>query len=349
MKKIILSLFTLILLLSFSACRTTDIAGSTGTNFTVAIQSSFASDLQSEFGCPSSDPIQSGTDLSSNAEPEGNIGISFSLDDVPPYADKPYTTINGNTPFFHQPDLTEESFENYSDLDPLGRCGTAYANIGKDLMPTEERGEIGQVKPSGWQTIKYDVIDGKYLYNRCHLIGYQLTAENANVCNLITGTRYLNIQGMLPFENMVADYIKETGNHVLYRVTPFFSEEELLARGVLMEALSVEDEGESICFCVFAYNVQPGIEIDYSTGMSSLQEEVTSVSEQSEVSSAQEPNEGTPIPENETYILNRNSKKFHYPWCSSVAQMKETNKIEYTGARDDVIKQGYEPCKRCNP
>ena len=188
------------------------------------------------------------------------------------YGGEPYAVINGNVPYFEDEDFTETAFEEYSELDSLGRCGTAFANVGRELMPTEERGSIGQVKPSGWQTVKYDIVDGKYLYNRCHLIGYQLTAENANERNLITGTRYMNVEGMLPFENMVADYIKETGNHVLYRVTPEFSGENLVADGVLMEAESVEDGGEGIQFCVFVYNVQPGIEIDYETGESRLAE-----------------------------------------------------------------------------
>ena len=166
--------------------------------------------------------------------------------------------------------MTTSSFERYAPLDSLGRCGVAYANIGKDIMPTEERGSIGMVKPSGWHSIRYENVDGKYLYNRCHLIGYQLSAENANTSNLITGTRYLNIQGMLPFENMVADYIRETGNHVLYRVTPIYEGDNLVASGVLMEAYSVEDEGDGICFNVYCYNVQPGIVIDYATGASAL-------------------------------------------------------------------------------
>ena len=193
--------------------------------------------------------------------------LSFSLDDVPAYSGEPYVVLDDNEPAFSQEDRTSTtSFESYSPLDALGRCGTAYANVGTDLMPTEDRGEIGQVKPTGWHTVKYDCVDGKYLYNRCHLIGYQLTGENANEENLITGTRYLNVDGMLPFENLVADYVQETDNHVLYRVTPAFVGSELVARGVEMEAYSVEDEGRGVCFHVYCYNVQPGVEIDYATG-----------------------------------------------------------------------------------
>lgn len=190
--------------------------------------------------------------------------------DIPAFSNKPYFVVNGNVPALKVSDRTAKYFEKYSVLDSYGRCGVAYACLGKETMPTEERGSIGQVKPSGWKTVKYDCVDGKYLYNRCHLIGFQLSGENANKRNLITGTRYMNIEGMLPFENMVADYIEETGNHVLYRVTPVFIDDELVARGVQMEALSVEDNGDGICFNVFCYNSQPEVIIDYATGNSSL-------------------------------------------------------------------------------
>ena len=196
---------------------------------------------------------------------EGTV-TSFSLEDIPAWSGEPYVAVDGNQPDFPEEDMTSVSFETYSELDTLGRCGVAYANVGQDLMPTEPRGEIGAVKPTGWHLVKYDNVDGKYLYNRCHLIAYMLAAENANPQNLITGTRYLNVQGMLPFETKVCDYVKNTGNHVLYRVTPIFDGDNLLADGVLMEAYSVEDAGEGIQFCVFAYNVQPGIGIDYATG-----------------------------------------------------------------------------------
>lgn len=256
------------------------------------------------------------------------------LSEIPEYSGEAYTVLNDNVPDFSADDFTSDSFETYSDLDELGRCGIAYANIGQDLMPTEKRGNIGQVKPSGWHTIKYDNVDGKYLYNRCHLIGYQLTAENANEKNLITGTRYLNTEGMLPFENMVADYIKETDNHVLYRVTPVFDGDNLVASGVQMEAESVEDDGDGIQFNVFCYNIQPGISIDYATGDSWLSDGSES---------------GNAATEAAEYILNINSKKFHKPSCSSVSQMNEANKQVYTGSRDDLIAQGYEACKKCNP
>lgn len=198
--------------------------------------------------------------------PQSTQTSVISLEEIPAYSGSAYVAVNGNQPFFTEEEYTAASYETYSPLDDLGRCGPAMANVGRDLMPTEERGAIGSVKPTGWQTAKYDFVDGKYLYNRCHLIGYQLTAENANKRNLITGTRYLNVTGMLPFENMVADYIKETNNHVLYRVTPVFDRDDLVAKGVLMEAWSVEDGGEGVCFNVYCYNVQPGVTIDYATG-----------------------------------------------------------------------------------
>lgn len=193
---------------------------------------------------------------------------TYDLETIPEYSGSPYVALNDNQPEFDESLFTTEAFETYSDLDSLGRCGVALANIGEELMPTEKRGSISSVKPTGWHSVQYDFVDGKSLYNRCHLIGFQLTAENANWKNLITGTRYLNVEGMLPFENMVGDYIKETGNHVLYRVTPVFEGDNLVASGVIMEAQSVEDKGEGILFCIYAYNVQPGVEIDYATGTS---------------------------------------------------------------------------------
>ena len=196
---------------------------------------------------------------------------SFDYSKIPAYSKDIYVAVNNNVPYFTQEEHNTDSFENYSNLDTLGRCGVAYACLGKDLMPTTDRGSISEVKPSGWVQATYDIVDGKYLYNRSHLIGWQLAGENANEKNLITGARTFNQEGMKPFENRVADYIKETNNHVLYRVTPVFVGNELVARGVLMEAWSVEDLGDGICFCVFVYNVEPGIEIHYETGESHLE------------------------------------------------------------------------------
>ena len=298
-----------------------------------------------------------GQQTESSAPTEITTASSFSLSDVPAYSGKAYISVNGNVPYFTAAELTTTSFETYSDLDTLGRCGVTYACIGQDLMPTKERGSIGMVKPTGWHTVRYDdLVDGKYLYNRCHLIGYQLTGENANTQNLITGTQYLNIEGMLPFENMVADYIQETNNHVLYRVTPIFEGNNLLANGVLMEGYSVEDKGAGVSYCVFAYNVQPGIEIDYATGESKLadsaqqeeQKTATVTPTPSPEPEKQEPATGSEASQAD-YILNTNTKKFHYPTCSSVNDMKEKNKQEFFGTRDETIALGYSPCGRCKP
>lgn len=193
---------------------------------------------------------------------------TITLDNIPEFdGNAAYIAVNGNVPFFDESDMTTEPFETYSELDSLGRCGTAYANICKELMPAEDRGSISGVKPSGWgHNNTYSFVDGGYIWNRCHLIGFQLAGENANEKNLITGTRYLNIEGMLDLENMVADYVRETNNHVLYRVTPIYEGQNLIADGVLMEARSVEDQGKGICYNVYAYNCQPGVEINYVTG-----------------------------------------------------------------------------------
>lgn len=301
-------------------------------------------------------------DIADVGNTEG-IADAEDVDSVPEYEGDAYVTLNQNEPEFEQADMTTEAFEEYSELDDLGRCGEAYANICQEIMPTEERGAIGMVKPSGWHTVKYnDLIDGNYLYNRCHLIGYQLAGENANEENLITGTRYLNVEGMLPFENMVADFVEETGYHVLYRVTPVYEGDDLVAVGVQIEALSVEDEGEGICFNVYCYNVQPGITIDYSDGESSrsehAEEEVRLAEEKKEERRGDQETQasvqenavsGETVSEETTYILNTNTKKFHRPDCGSVDTIKEQNKKEVAQSREELIKEGYDPCGKCNP
>lgn len=294
--------------------------------------------------------------------------IQILLEEIPNYTGNPYIELNNNVPLFLDKELTTTSYEYYSDLDSLGRCGMACACIGQDLMPTEERGSIGQIKPSGWHTVKYDIVDGNYLYNRCHLVGYQLTAENANEKNLITGTRHLNVQGMLPFENMVADYVKETENHVMYKVIPLYDGDNLVASGVVMMAKSVEDNGDGISFCVYCYNVQPGVNIDYATGESRLEkvpdqeETTTEVVTTTEahttteaptiteaVTTTEAPTQQATEAPTLTYVANTNTKKFHYPTCSSVKTIKDENRWDFYGSRDELINMNYVPCKRCNP
>lgn len=266
------------------------------------------------------------------------------------YSGKPYAVVNGGIPSFSQTGTA--SWERYGELDRLGRCTAAEACIGRDIMPTLTRGPIGQIKPTGWQTAKYDFVDGKYLYNRCHLIGFQLTGENANERNLITGTRYLNTKGMLPFENMVADYIKDTGNHVMYRCTPVFAGNELVARGVHLEAYSVEDKGDGICFNVFIFNVQPGVKIDYLTGESSLENENTAPTPTPKPSVTPKP---TPKPspsstaQAQSYVLNTKTHVFHYASCRHVSSIKDANRENFTGSRDTLIRRGYSPCGSCHP
>lgn len=276
----------------------------------------------------------------------------FDFSGIPDYSGDTFYIVNDNVPFFTAAELSTSSFEFYSDLDDLGRCGMVQACVGVDIMPTEERGSIGMVKPTGWQSIKYDCVDGGYLYNRCHLLGYQLTGENANVKNLITGTRSLNIDGMLPFENLIADFVVETEMHVMYRVTPHFEGDNLLCSGVLLEAMSIEDNGEAVLFNVYAYNAQPNIKIDYATGDSWLIEEVT---EAPITTVTQLPTEAftedikTESVSTKSYILNTNTKKIHKPSCSSVDSMKESNKKSYEGSKADLEAQGYTGCGRCHP
>lgn len=312
--------------------------------------------------------------IDSEEEPQELI-----FSDIPPYSGNPYVEINNNIPFFTEKEKTiENSFEHYEDFDELGRCGVAYACLSKELLPTEERGEIGDVRPSGWHTVKYnDLIDGNYLYNRCHLIAYSLAGENANPKNLITGTRYLNTVGMLTFENRVREYVENTDNHVLYRVTPIFEDNNLVASGVEMEAWSVEDGGNSICFNVYCYNVQPYIDIDYLTGDSSVSSDAPStivfddvtteeyveidrditeedpgegdedITEEDLTSSTTEYTTEASTEPQADYIVNKNSKKIHLPTCSSVDDMAEHNKWYYVGSLEELKEMGYKPCQRC--
>lgn len=265
-----------------------------------------------------------------NKNPEPSQSESNSLSKIPEYSGTPYVVLNDNESEFTDNNLTTESFELYSELDELGRCGQAYANISRELMPIEKRGSIGQVKPSGWHTVKYDIVDGKYLYNRSHLIGFQLAGENANEKNLITGTRYFNVEGMLPFENLVADYVKETGNHVLYRVTPIFNGQDLVASGVQMEARSVEDQGDGIDFNVYVYNIQPGVTINYTTGESQLSE-----------------GDKTPSTDQEVEIRgNKNSKIYHIPGQKAYEDMEDSKNLVIFHSEQEAIDAGYRKAKQ---
>ena len=290
---------------------------------------------------------QSGTKVAAedhSAEEKGSDSESYvTVDDVPAYSGEPYVEVNDNQPEFTEEELTTVSYEDYSELDELGRCQSAEACIGQDLMPTEPRESISSVKPTGWKNKSYDTVDGGYVYNRCHLIGFQLTGENANEENLITGTRYMNVEGMLPFEDEVAAYIKETDNHVMYRVTPVFEGDDLIASGVQMQAESVEDDGAGISFNV--YNVQPYVVIDYRTGENWEGDEIAEPEGKWADGTEAEPSDT----KEQMYILNKNTKKFHKPECSGAKKIKAKNKGEYTGSRQTLIDEGYEPCGNCNP
>lgn len=315
---------------------------------------------------------QSGTKVAAedhSAEEKGSDSESYvTVDDVPAYSGEPYVEVNDNQPEFTEEELTTVSYEDYSELDELGRCQSAEACIGQDLMPTETRESISSVKPTGWKNKSYDTVDGGYVYNRCHLIGFQLTGENANEENLITGTRYMNVEGMLPFEDEVAAYIKETDNHVMYRVTPVFEGDDLVASGVQMQAESVEDDGVGISFNVYVYNVQPYVVIDYKTGENWEGDEIAepegkwadgTEADPSDSKSDSKINAKTDSAttskaeakdtKEQTYILNKNTKKFHKPECSGAKKIKAKNKGEYTGSRQTLIDEGYEPCGNCNP
>ena len=315
------------------------------------------------------------------------------LAQVPDYAGGTYAEVDGSVPQFAGQGITSvraaqdyvaaavadpssgsTEWEAYSQLDALGRCGVAAACVGRETMPAagEEREPIGMVRPSGWQFDKYDFVENGYLYNRCHLLGWQLTAENANECNLITGTRFFNAQGMLPFEEEIARYVRSTGNHVLYCVTPVFKGSDAVCRGVQMEALSVEDGGAGVSFNVFCYNVQPGVGIDYATGENWLDENGTATWNQGREASGAPDAQGGASPdasaadaqgsgvsqdsgvsqalgEEREYVLNTSSRKFHLPTCDSVSTIKEKNRTYVTSTREELVAEGYTPCKACIP
>ena len=300
--------------------------------------------------------IENSNDTNSSTQNTTADSSNITIDNIPAYSGDDYIILNNNIPNFSESDLTTTSFEEYAPLDDLGRCGVAYSNIGTDIMPTEKRESISSVKPSGWQSVKYDIVEGKYLYNRSHLIGYQLTAENANDRNLITGTRYFNATLMLPYENMVADYIKETNNHVLYRVTPVFEGNNLVATGVQMEAKSVEDNGEGIEFNVFVYNVQPGITIDYATGNSALSDEeinstdssnTSSASNNNSISSSNTPSSNNTTSTEETIIRgNSKSKIYHCPGQRDYENMADSDYLVNFNSEEEAIAAGYRKASR---
>ena len=300
--------------------------------------------------------IENSNDTNSSTQNTTADSSNITIDNIPAYSGDDYIILNNNIPNFSESDLTTTSFEEYAPLDDLGRCGVAYSNIGTDIMPTEKRESISSVKPSGWHSVKYDIVEGKYLYNRSHLIGYQLTAENANDRNLITGTRYFNATLMLPYENMVADYIKETNNHVLYRVTPVFEGNNLVATGVQMEAKSVEDNGEGIEFNVFVYNVQPGITIDYATGNSALSDEeinstdssnTSSASNNNSISSSNKPSSNNTTSTEETIIRgNSKSKIYHCPGQRDYENMADSDYLVNFNSEEEAIAAGYRKASR---
>lgn len=317
----------------FTGCASTDLSGTEGAGHAAGAVVA---------GEDSSGVLGSKDKADGPQEDLVNNNSYVSLDAIPAYDGRAYVAVNNNEPFFTDSDMTTTAFENYSDLDSLGRCGVAYANICKDIMPTEERGKIGMIKPSGWHTVKYDVIKDRYLYNRCHLIGYQLAGENANPKNLITGTRYLNVEGMLPFENLVADYVNNTGNHVLYRVTPMFSGSNLVANGVLIEAKSVEDNGGGILFNVYCYNVQPGVGINYENGDSWLDGTTGSASSGSDSSAAE--NSAANSSNSETMVhITATGKKYHRAGCRTL------KKSDTEVTLDEAKSMGLSPCGICNP
>lgn len=281
----------------------------------------------------------------------GGTAKPVALSSIPAYSGNAYVTINNNKPSFSSAELTTKGYEKYSPLDSLKRCCVAIASCGKEIMPgdNEERGSISSIYPSGWNQAKYDGISGGWLWNRCHLIGWQLSAENANRENLITGTRYMNISGMLPFENMVADYIRETGNHVAYRITPIYDGNNLVCSGVQMEAYSIEDSGDGVEFNVYCYNVQPGIKINYADGSSSSANGTNNTTSSSKPTTSEEENTNTNNTGSTKYVLNTNTKKFHYPSCGSAGRIAAKNYAESNQSRDSLIAQGYSPCGNCDP
>ncbi len=349
MKKILALLLAVMMLLSLVACGNENKPDDKFVSPSTSTTAPDTTEPSSNTTAPSTEDITPSEPSGDTTVQDPNIITVESLNHTMFNGTDAYIIVNNGIPFFTDEEKVAKSFEKYAELDTLGRCGVTYACVGKDLMPTEERESISSVYPSGWKlngksnNNQYEFVDGKYLYNRCHLIGFQLTGENANEKNLITGTRYLNINGMLTFENMIADAVREDDLHVLYRVTPIYKGNNLLAEGVLMEGYSVEDNGETIQFCMFAFNVQPGVEINYATGENRLADSKPTEPTTPETDTT------TPEAETKTYVLNKNSKKFHYEDCESATKISEHNREEKTCTRDELIDAGYSPCGSCKP
>ena len=361
--KVLSGILLVLLVLAFIGIRMRDKAGTVGaagpeqTQESASLAGTAENFADGSSGINPDFPEQIPADSEENEQTQGSAGL-FTLDMVPAYSGRAYADINGDVPFFAQEEMTAEPFHEYWPLDDLGRCTGAYACVGPETLPTQKRGDISSVRPTGWNTNRYSDIDGEMLFNRCHMIGHMLTGQDANERNLITGTRYMNVEGMLPFEESVVMYVEGTGHHVMYRVRPFFEGDNLVCTGVLMEARSVEDP--LVQFCAFCYNVQPGFEIDYATGDNRRADEggdevqrIIADPDTGEEAGSRQSGSGDTAASSEeeqyTYILNTNTHKFHMPYCDSVQDIKDKNKQKTTMKREELIEQGYSPCKRCNP
>lgn len=321
---IFFNLFLILTLVGCSADLTASSAISSYANSQIQIEESTTSAVQQE-GQQQPNPAK----------------LPITLADIPEFSGQPYVAINNNVPYFEENEQTTNAFQHYFELDVLGRVTMAYGSLGQEILPEEERGDISSIHPTGWKQNRYDCIkDGQALYNRCHLIAFSLSGQNANPKNLMTGTRYMNIKGMQPFESKTLDFIRKTNKHVMYQVTPMFDGDNLVANGVLMQAKSVEDNGQGLSFNVFCYNVQPGICIDYKTGENWLEETGQTTSQ-----------DQTPAMEGQAkdYVLNIRSHKFHDPSCESIDDMSKRNRQDVHESKESLIAQGYTPCQRCNP
>ena len=362
MKKVLSTVLILCMVLSLSGCSLDEIdktTEQTTVNNTVDISMSSETEMPSlETTMQETKTAQPTTVAPTKAKIVTNHKIKvkykskkLKLKDIPKYkvVKAPFVRVNGNKPTFTKKEIKRKSYQKFSKLDSLGRCGVAIASIGRDIMPKRKRTSISSVYPSGWHTYRYANVAGRYLYNRCHLIGHQLTGQNANAKNLITGTRYMNVDGMLPFEDEVANCVKYLNKHVMYRVRPIYKGKNLVASGVQMEAYSVEDKGGSCSFNVYCYNVQPGVKINYKTGTSKGKGKISGGYSSKKTYKKKYYNKKAKKGKSGTYIISKNTRKFHYPSCGYVNRIKNYNRIKFKGKRSTLINQGYQPCKGCNP